>query len=75
MITQDDLVLFFFTLVELVTLGFIINRILVFVPSFLRSFLRKVKNKSLIYPDELVSSDLDKGSLGLKTMIDRWFKF
>jgi hypothetical protein len=84
MITIDDVLLFFPTLIEVVLMAFVIARLITFIPSFILSFVRSIKNKSVIYSDKnSLDSQLDKGSLdtqldrsefGLKNLILRWLK-
>jgi hypothetical protein len=84
MITVDDVLLFFPTLVEVVLMAFVIARLITFIPSFILSFVRSVKNKSIMYADvKSLDSSLDQGNLdtkldrsefGLKNLILRWLK-
>lgn len=77
--TQKDILMLLTGIVFVVLIPTIINWILTFIPSFMRSVVRMVKHKSIIYPDELLGpSDLDKGTLdkgtlGTRTFVDRWF--
>jgi hypothetical protein len=84
MITVDDVLLFFPTLVEIVLMAFVIARLITFIPSFILSFVRSIKNKSIMYADvKSLDSTLDQGSLdtkldrsefGVKNLILRWLK-
>lgn len=79
MITADDVLLFFPTLLEIVLLAFVISRLITFIPSFMVSFVQSIKNKSIIYhektiePGKALETNLDKGELGIKTLMNRWF--
>jgi hypothetical protein len=78
-ITSDDVLLFFPTLLEIVLLAFVISRLITFIPSFMVSFVRSIKNKSIIYhedtkPGEALETKLDQGQLGIKTLYNRWFE-
>lgn len=71
MITVDDVLLFFPTLLQMVLLAFVISRVITFIPSFMLSFLRSVnKEKEIGKPLE---TTLDKSDFGLKTLMNRWF--
>jgi hypothetical protein len=84
MITVDDVLLFFPTFVEIVLMAFVIARLITFIPSFILSFVRSIKNKSIMYVDvKSLDSTLDKGNLdtqldrsefGFKNLILRWLK-
>jgi hypothetical protein len=84
MITVDDVLLFFPTFVEIVLMAFVIARLITFIPSFILSFVRSIKNKSIMYVDvKSLDSTLDQGNLdtkldrsefGLKNLILRWLK-
>jgi hypothetical protein len=84
MITVDDVLLFFPTFVEVVLMAFVIARLITFIPSFILSFVRSIKNKSIMYVDvKSLDSTLDQGNLdtkldrsefGLKNLILRWLK-
>jgi hypothetical protein len=84
MITVDDVLLFFPTLVEVVLMAFVIARLITFIPSFILSFVRSIKNKSIMYVDvKSLDSTLDQGNLdtkldrsefGIKNLILRWLK-
>jgi hypothetical protein len=84
MITIDDVLLFFPTLVEIVLMAFVIARLITFIPSFILSFVRSIKNKSIMYADvKSLDSSLDQGQLdthldrsefGIKNLILRWLK-
>jgi hypothetical protein len=84
MITVDDVLLFFPTFVEVVLMAFVIARLLTFIPSFILSFVRSIKNKSIMYVDvKSLDSTLDQGQLdtkldrsefGIKNLILRWLK-
>jgi hypothetical protein len=84
MITVDDVLLFFPTFVEIVLMAFVIARLITFIPSFILSFVRSIKNKSIMYVDvKSLDSTLDQGSLdtkldrsefGIKNLILRWLK-
>jgi hypothetical protein len=84
MITVDDVLLFFPTFVEIVLMAFVIARLITFIPSFILSFVRSVKNKSIMYADvKSLDSTLDQGQLdtkldrsefGIKNLILRWLK-
>jgi hypothetical protein len=84
MITVDDVLLFFPTFVEIVLMAFVIARLITFIPSFILSFVRSVKNKSIMYADvNSLDSTLDKGNLdtqldrsefGFKNLVLRWLK-
>jgi hypothetical protein len=84
MITVDDVLLFFPTFVEVVLMAFVIARLITFIPSFILSFVRSIKNKSIMYVDvKSLDSTLDKGNLdtqldrsefGVKNLILRWLK-
>jgi hypothetical protein len=84
MITVDDVLLFFPTFVEIVLMAFVIARLITFIPSFILSFVRSIKNKSIMYADvKSLDSTLDQGQLdtkldrsefGIKNLILRWLK-
>jgi hypothetical protein len=84
MITVDDVLLFFPTFVEIVLMAFVIARLITFIPSFILSFVRSIKNKSIMYVDvKSLDSTLDQGQLdtkldrsefGIKNLILRWLK-
>jgi hypothetical protein len=84
MITVDDVLLFFPTFVEVVLMAFVIARLITFIPSFILSFVRSVKNKSIMYADvKSLDSTLDQGNLdtkldrsefGFKNLVLRWLK-
>lgn len=81
MITADDVLLFFPTFLEVVLLGFVIARLVTFIPSFMVSFVRSIKNKSMIYVDYKkdlldkhdLDTSLDRSEFGFKNLLDRWF--
>jgi hypothetical protein len=84
MITVDDVLLFFPTFVEIVLMAFVIARLITFIPSFILSFVRSIRNKSIMYVDvKSLDSTLDQGQLdtkldssefGIKNLILRWLK-
>jgi hypothetical protein len=78
MITQNDVLLLFPQLLEIVLLAFVISRLITFIPSFMVAFVRKVKNPSIIYQEEKeigkpLETNLDKSDFGIKTLMNRWF--
>ncbi len=79
MISIDDVLLFFPTLLEVTLFVYIVYRLVTFIPSFMLSFVQKVKNPSIIYndsPDRGSSLDtkLDRSDFGLKNLLEKWFK-
>jgi hypothetical protein len=83
MITQEDVLLLFPQLLEIVLLAFVVSRLITFIPSFMLSFVRSIKNTSLIYHEgkdigkaletKLDEKGLDKSDFGIKTLMNRWF--
>lgn len=80
MITADAAYTLFGVMLEVTLLAWLISRLIIFIPDLMISILKKVKNKSFIYRESKLDqpsldTSLDKSEYGLKTLIDRWFKF
>lgn len=78
MILPDGFIGLIATIIEFTILAWIIVRVVSFVPSLVASFVKKIKNKSIIYHEKkAMDTDLDKGTLeksefGLKSLINFW---
>lgn len=74
---HDDVISLFLVIIFLPCLAVVITRIINFVPRFIRSVLRSVKNPSLIYSDDYIDSSniansrLADSDFGSKTLVDR----
>lgn len=74
---HDDVIALFLAIIFLPCLAVVITRIINFVPSFMRSVLRSVKNPSIIYSDDYIDSSnitnsrLVDSDFGSKTLVDR----
>lgn len=74
-VTADDVVILLVTIITIVSLAWLIGRLITFIPSFMVDTIKKVKNKSIIDSSEtLHDSSLDKSEVGLKTFIEKVFK-
>lgn len=78
-VSGEDIIMILGTLVVITLMAFIINRLVIFVAEFMRDFVKKVKNSSMIYSDNHLNkpnldTDLDRSEFGFKTLMDRWFK-
>lgn len=72
LLTSNDVLLLIATIVMVVGLGFVISRLITFIPYFMGSILKKVKNKSIIYTnDTLETTNIDKSHLGYKDMFEK----
>lgn len=74
-VTADDVILLLATLITIVSLAWLIGRLITFIPSFMVDTVKKVKNKSIIDSNEtLHDTSLDKSEIGLKTFVEKVFK-
>jgi hypothetical protein len=81
-LNHDDVIALFLVMIFLPCLAVIITKILNFVPSFMVSLLKSVKNPSLVYSDDYIDSSriansriadssIANSDFGSKTLVDR----
>lgn len=79
---HDDVIALFLAIIFLPCLAVVITRVLNFVPSFMISLLKSVKNPSIIYSDDYIDSSniansriadssIANSDFGSKTLVDR----
>lgn len=78
-ITHTDVLHLFVAIIFFTSIAWIINRVITFIPDLMVDWVRKIKNKSMIYGNEHLNDpkldpNLDKSDLGFKNLLDRWIK-
>lgn len=78
-ITDKDVLMLFVAIIFMVSIAWLVGRLINFIPDFMVSLVRKIKNKSIIYSNDHLNNpdldpNLDKSDLGLKNLLDRWIK-